>query len=785
MKRKKKKRFLAFLLLAAALVGVLPTEPMYAATSFTNAKEFYESTGLDGEQYHAETRYGKIYYATKAKLASSSSNERYYTLGFDITLSGNGHSVSFAVQRTGGSMIEVGEPIKSGGYEYILYAVEEDALYSLATAANPTEAAYVLSASTITVVMNAIMTTRLGNSLRGSVTENGSGGLYESGSVYHLKDYSHLMAMMRKFAGHDFMSYRNIRERLDNPSLLIQYDVQGTTGGSVSVGGGFGISGGILTMGGAAYRQISTLLQPVNLLNPAAIGLSKPGYYLEPGKEWIAVNRSFTPSKQYMPMDIYPRVANGNTAITMVANWQGYKYFIGYDANGGEGYVEPSTGHYGENLRLRTAYFTRRGYSLKEGAEWNTKADGSGTSYSSGQIVKNLGSKHLDSITLYAQWEPNIYQITTDPLKGTGGTLQFFVKFATGWFEDIKATVPLANNTIEVPTRVGYTFKDYRPYPFDAGTVLVNGDGKIAVNADYFDKDSTIYAMYTPNIYKITFDKMGGTGGTDSVDATFDAYLPKAQAPKKAGYTFMGYYDNDTYTGELYYLKTMAANRTYTVPNDITLYAKWVDDTPPGTTIAVETDLWTNKANGIAVEAKAWDSGSGLDKVELYCGDDTTPVASLTDLEGSKETVTLNWVHLLEGAYRYKVVAYDMEGNSKEAYSYVRYDIKAPSGAITDTNNDLGNFGVDVDANDYNIVIPNITMLYSQQTEESAEAKESKEINAQMQETTALDEVETTESTETVEVVEESTVESTEMQEETTSEENVSENNTETGGNEL
>lgn len=698
MKRKKKKKFLALLLLVAGLIGLLPTEPIYAASSYSNAKEFYESTRDNGELYHAETVNGTIYYATSAKLASSSSNERYYTLGFDITLSGNGHSVSFAVQRTGGSMIEI-DSRTSGGYEYILYAVQDYSLYNLATAANPTEAAYVLSSSTIVVTMNAIMTTRLGNSLRGGITENGSGGLYESGSVYHLKEYSHLMAMMRKFAGHDFGSYINIREYLDNPSLLIQYNVQGTTGGSVSVGGGFGVSNGILTAGGSTYIQTNTLLQPVSLLNPSSIGLTKPGYYIEPGKEWIALNRTFTSSQIYMPMGIYPNVANGSAGITMYANWQVNTYYILYDANGGEGYVHPSTLKYDESAKLRACTYTRRGYSLAEGAEWNTKPDGTGISYSSSEVVKNLSDKNGDTIKLYANWIPNTYEIMTDKGNGSGGTDTFYEKYDHGWYSDKDTTQAIAN--IQIPVRIGYDFLGYLLYSYGVGDLIVDTTGNIMVNSNFFADDSMIYATYNPKKYTVTFDKQGGSGGSDTVVATFDEYLPYAEAPIKSGYSFKGYYGDVNYTGEIWYIETMAPNIRYTTPNDVTLYAKWVDDILPNLSISVSTSNWTNRAEGIEVNTYAYDMGSGLDKVELYCDD--VLVAEQSNLNGTKETVKIEYMHKLEGVYRYRTVAYDIDGNVTEKYESVKYDVKAPTGTFNVINPDLNNFNIDVLANDYNI----------------------------------------------------------------------------------
>lgn len=51
---------------------------------------------------------------------------------------------------------------------------------------------------------------------------------------------------------------------------------------------------------------------------------------------------------------------------------------------------------------LRENTYFKEGYHQKEGAEWNTKADGSGISYSSGQVVRNLTDQQDGNITLYA-----------------------------------------------------------------------------------------------------------------------------------------------------------------------------------------------------------------------------------------------------------------------------------------------------------------------------------------------------------------------------------------------
>lgn len=99
----KAKRIMALFLVFVMMISIGYKEEYAGATSYTNAKEFYESVSYLKK---AETYNGEFYLATMAKLAASSSNLRYHTLGFDITLSGNGASVSFSVA-LGASMVQV------------------------------------------------------------------------------------------------------------------------------------------------------------------------------------------------------------------------------------------------------------------------------------------------------------------------------------------------------------------------------------------------------------------------------------------------------------------------------------------------------------------------------------------------------------------------------------------------------------------------------------------------------------------------------------------------------
>lgn len=87
---------------------------------------------------------------------------------------------------------------------------------------------------------------------------------------------------------------------------------------------------------------------------------------------------------------------------TLTAQWLANTYTVAYNGNGADDGSTASSSHtYGTAKNLTSNGFIKIGYNF---AGWNTKADGSGTSYSDGQSVSNLTSTNKGTVTLYAQW---------------------------------------------------------------------------------------------------------------------------------------------------------------------------------------------------------------------------------------------------------------------------------------------------------------------------------------------------------------------------------------------
>ena len=97
------------------------------------------------------------------------------------------------------------------------------------------------------------------------------------------------------------------------------------------------------------------------------------------------------------------------------SNWVDYNVdpVITFKANGGTGNDHTQTVHYNTSTALTANTFTRTGYTF---AGWNTKTDGTGTSYSDKQKVTLTANT-----TLYAKWTENTYTVTISA--GSGGTV--------------------------------------------------------------------------------------------------------------------------------------------------------------------------------------------------------------------------------------------------------------------------------------------------------------------------------------------------------------------------
>lgn len=87
-------------------------------------------------------------------------------------------------------------------------------------------------------------------------------------------------------------------------------------------------------------------------------------------------------------------------AINLYAQWtQNPVYTVAYNSNGGTGSMESQSFEYGVSQKLRPGTFIKEDYVFWH---WNTKADGTGTTYEDEEEVSNLTDVDGETVTLYA-----------------------------------------------------------------------------------------------------------------------------------------------------------------------------------------------------------------------------------------------------------------------------------------------------------------------------------------------------------------------------------------------
>ena len=89
-------------------------------------------------------------------------------------------------------------------------------------------------------------------------------------------------------------------------------------------------------------------------------------------------------------------------------------FTITFDANGGTGTMDDLVGESGSKVTLTANKFTRSGYTF---SGWNTKKDGTGTSYKDKDSIEPTGD-----LTLYAQWTKNTTGATGSTTKTSSST---------------------------------------------------------------------------------------------------------------------------------------------------------------------------------------------------------------------------------------------------------------------------------------------------------------------------------------------------------------------------
>ena len=191
----------------------------------------------------------------------------------------------------------------------------------------------------------------------------------------------------------------------------------------------------------------------------------------------------------YQPGAEYKNDQNGGT-VTLYAKWTAWKHTVHYNANGGDQNSVPTdqTKTFDQAIILSDKKPTRHGYNF---VRWNTKADGTGTSYEAKGNYNH--DQNGGTVTLYAIWTPWVHTVHYDANGGDQSSVP----------NDQKKTYGQSMNVAtKVPTRNEYKFLGWTTGKDGSGTFYNPGD------AYYHDQNGqtvTLYAKWI-QLYTVKYD---------------------------------------------------------------------------------------------------------------------------------------------------------------------------------------------------------------------------------------------------------------------------------------
>lgn len=232
--------------------------------------------------------------------------------------------------------------------------------------------------------------------------------------------------------------------------------------------------------------------------------------------------------------------------VTLYAVWEEFYYSVAYDANGGESAPAAQKKLPGEKLTITTEVPVRYGYTFQG---WATTQKSTSVKYKPGAVYS--ADKDL---LLYAVWKASVYSVKFDANGGKGAPS------AMKKTHDKAITLPK-----KVPTLQGYTCTGWADSPKAAEPQYLAGKPYTA------EGDTTLYAVWTPTVYTITYVLKDGVPLRENpVEYTMESGELVLHDAAKEGFTFGGWFTDSGFKKPI---TSIAAGST----GNLKIYAKWTE----------------------------------------------------------------------------------------------------------------------------------------------------------------------------------------------------------------
>lgn len=271
--------------------------------------------------------------------------------------------------------------------------------------------------------------------------------------------------------------------------------------------------------------------------------------------------------------EILPASSATNTTVTFAEN-----------ASINDQLGEPQSASVPTPLTLFSALspsFAKSGYTF---SDWNTAADGTGTTYTDGEVYSFAAD-----IVLYAQWTENHVTFlenasASDTVSATelGSTTSNLTSFAS--------LSPAFVNP-------GYTFSGWNTHSDGSGVSYADG-----TTYNFTSGSIQLFAQWSASSYIVSYDANGGSVSPTSVPYSTGSTPLTLPTPTKSGYSFDGWFSAPT-GGTL----VGTAGGSYSPSSTLTLYAQWtanaylVTYVGDGGTVAPSSGSYTIGANPLVL----------------------------------------------------------------------------------------------------------------------------------------------------------------------------------------
>ncbi len=335
--------------------------------------------------------------------------------------------------------------------------------------------------------------------------------------------------------------------------------------------------------------------------------------------------------------------------INLYAQWSsGVSYTVVYDANGGTGTVESQTFIYDVAQNLRANAFTKEN---SEFVNWNTRADGKGTSYDENEEVINLTDVSGEVITLYAIYSSYLYEYAGDVV--FDGTAKFdgkaYIDTNIYLFSEenidkdfeVSFEIKQRNSTYGQATMMSAMDETGSPWP--GITYRVSSSVKDNYSTNASSSESLSVDVANSNITKVAFKRINNSlyiqfnDGDETEILNMSLMTKTFDVPVTFGASLNGSLNPQRlFSGTLANLKVMLKDRDYTVGSikfnaNSGKGAKFSQTIAPNTPTALMANTYTKSGYAFnGWNTKANGTGTSYEDQEI-----------VTNIVGAGEDVTL------------------------------------------------------------------------------------------------------------------------------------------------